>query len=222
MWGDLQRYGPVHRHIRRELLRVVSALSVKTILDVGCGAGDNLAALAALDRYELTGTDISPEAIRIASQSVPSAQFTVLDIEREALPRQFDLVISMQVIEHLLDDVSALRHIARMARCLVFLSTMQGRMRPSEVSIGHVRNYSAAELRRKLECAGLAVAKMWGWGFPFYSPLFRTFREWVPDRLPTGSMGRFQLWVAGALYHLYRLNWPWCGDVLYVLARPAR
>lgn len=215
----MQHYGPVHRHIREGLVRVVSTLGVRDVLDVGCGSGENLAALAALGRYELTGADLSEVALAVARPRVPSARFYLLDIERQALPEQFDLVMSIQVVEHLLDDVAALKNLAAMSRAYVFVSTMQGRMRPSEMAIGHVRNYSPIELRRKIESAGLEVSKMWGWGFPFYSPLYRSAAEWLPGGPPAGPVGPAGNLMARVLYHLYRLNWPGCGDILSALAR---
>jgi len=221
-WGDLQRFGPVHRHASENLLRTVTSLNdVRTILDVGCGSGDNLGLLAASGRYELTGVDGSTEALSIARQRVPGVRLAVLDVEREALPEQFDLVMSLQVIEHIVDDLSAIRHMAAMASRYVFVATMQGRMRQSELGIGHIRNYSAVELRRKLEVCGLEIVWMKGWGFPFYSPLYRSASEWLPGGPPTGAMGRTSQVIAAALYQLYRLNWPGRGDVISVLARPA-
>lgn len=219
-WGDIQRFGPVHRHATQDLIRVVTGLDVRTVLDVGCGSGDNLESLAGQQRYELTGVDVSPEALAIARGRVPDADLSVLNIEREVLPGQFDLVISLQVIEHLVDDVAALRHMARMAGRYLLVATMQGRMRRSELSIGHIRNYSAIELRRKLELAGLEVVWVRGWGFPFYSPLYRTLAEWLPGGPPTGPMGPGSQAIAAFLYQLYRLNWPGKGDVLTALARP--
>ena len=176
-WGDIQRMGPVHRHTREGLVRTVSALDVHTVLDAGCGSGDNLAALARLNRYTLVGTDISREALAIAARRVPNARFTVLDLQREALKERFDLVICIQVIEHLLDDLAGLRNIAGMTGRYAFISTMQGRMRRSEIAIGHVRNYSAVELQRKVELVGLRSVKVSGWGFPFYSPFYRSVSE---------------------------------------------
>jgi SAM-dependent methyltransferase len=217
-WGDLQHFGPVHRHIREDLVRVVTSLRVHSVLDAGCGSGDNLAALASLNRYQLSGTDISSEALAIARRRVPSAQLTNLDLERDALTDQFDLVLSIQVIEHLLDDIAALRHIALMTRKYAFISTMKGRMRPSELAIGHVRNYSEIELQRKIELAGLKVLKIYGWGFPFYSPLYRSLSEWLPGGPPIGSIGRIGKLASALLYRLYRLNWHGRGDVLSVLA----
>jgi 2-polyprenyl-3-methyl-5-hydroxy-6-metoxy-1,4-benzoquinol methylase len=219
-WGDMQRLGPVHRHAREDLVRTVAALNVRTVLDVGCGSGDNLQALAETGRYELSGVDVSPEALGMARERVPEARFEVLDVQREALAQKFDLVMSLQVIEHLLDDTTALRHIAAMARHYVFVATIQGRMRRSELAIGHIRNYSAVELRRKLEAAGVEILWMKGWGFPFYSPLYRSAIEWIPGGPPGGAMGSVSRIVAEALYQLYRLNWPGRGDVISALARP--
>jgi SAM-dependent methyltransferase len=215
----MQRLGPVHRHIQDDLVRVVSGLDVCSVLDVGCGSGDNLARLAGLGRYELCGTDVSDEALALAERNAPDAQLLRLDIEREPLPDQFDLVMSIQVVEHLLDDVAALRHMASMSSKYVFTSTLGGRMRPSECSIGHVRNYSSVELRRKHELAGLDVLWVRGWGFPFYSPLYRSAVEWLPGGPPSGHIERLARIGASALYHLYRLNVPGRGDVLSALAR---
>jgi SAM-dependent methyltransferase len=221
VWGDMQRLGPVHRHVREDIVRRVNALDVHSVLDVGCGSGHNLAALAATGRYRLAGVDISNEAIDLARGYVPEAQLQVLDIEREVLRRRFDLVMSVQVVEHIVDDMAAFRNMARMARRYVFVSTLAGRMRRSELLTGHVRNYSAVELARKLEAVGLHVREVNGWGFPFYSPLFRSFIELLPGGPPGGEVGSGGRLAARVLYQLYRLNWPGRGDVLSALAEVA-
>jgi len=219
VWGGIQHVGPVHRHLRAQLVRTVSSLKgIRTVLDVGCGSGESLAALAGLGGVALAGVDASQRALELAQQRVPSARLRLLDIQREALPEQFDLIISIQVVEHLLDDTAAFRHIANMAKGAVYISTIQGRMRRSEPAIGHVRNYSELELRQKLEQAGLRVIRTWGWGFPFYSPLYRTLAEWLPGGPPSGSIGPLQKLAAEGLYQLYRLNWPGRGDILHALA----
>jgi len=221
LWGDQQSLGPVHRHLQKLLVPIVAALKVRSLLEVGCGSGDNLSALSRYG-YEMTGSDIAPEALELARQRVPQARLILLDIEKEVLSEQFDLVMSLQVLEHILDDKAALRHIAGMSKGYVLISTMRGRMRPYEIAIGHLRNYSILELQRKMEVAGLEVVKLWGWGFPFFSPLYRTLTEWLPGGPPQGPMGKWQRVMARALYQLYRLNWPGRGDVLYALAKIRR
>jgi SAM-dependent methyltransferase len=218
-WGDIQRHGPVHRHATEDLLRTVASLNVRTILDAGCGSGDNLEALARENRYELSGIDVSEQALAIARKRVPDASLGILDLQRDWRPQTYDLVISLQVVEHLLDDVSAIRNMARMASRYLLIATMQGRMRKSELAIGHIRNYSEVELRKKIEAAGAEIVWIRGWGFPFYSPLYRTAAEWLPGGPPTGAMGKGSQMVAAALYQLYRLNLPGRGDVITALAK---
>jgi SAM-dependent methyltransferase len=219
----MQRLGPVHRHIRKDIVRTVGALDVHSILDVGCGSGENLGALDSLGRYELSGVDISPEGIELARKRVPSApMLSVLNVQEEALSERFDLVMSIQVIEHIVDDMAALRNMAAMTNRYVFISTLAGRMRASEVLTGHVRNYSAVELTRKLEVIGLRVVDVRGWGFPFYSPIYRSLIELLPGGPPAGATGPMSRLVARTLYQLYRLNWPRRGDVLSALAEVRR
>ena len=218
-WGDIQRIGPVHRHMHEAVLRIISELPVETVLDAGCGSGEVLALLAATGQYELCGADVSREALALARERVSGVRLQILDIERATLPETFDLVMSVQVIEHLVDDISALRHMAEMASKYVYVSTIAGRMRRSERAIGHVRNYSAVELRTKLELVGLEVLHIRGWGFPFYSPLYRSAAEWLPGGPPDGQLGPFAQFAARALYQLYRANISGYGDVLSALAR---
>lgn len=221
-WGDVQQAGPVHRRQREELLRLIRSLKVRTVLDVGCGAGDNLASLAqAMPELDLYGIDVSAQALAIAGRRVPSAKLQELDIQSQRLKESFDLVLCNQVIEHLADDQSALCNIARMTRAWLIVATMRGRMRRSEALIGHFRNYSDSELRRKANNAGLEVVDIFGWGFPFYSPLYRTAIEWLPGGPPKGEFGPNQRRVANLLYYLYGLNIPRRGDVVTMLARPS-
>lgn len=220
-WGDMQRFGPVHRHQTEEILSLIRKLEVRTVLDVGCGSGDNLAALSqAMPQLELYGADVSPEALMLAAQRAPGADLRELDVQCGTTGECFDLVMAIQVIEHLPDDRSALRNMALMAKQWVLVTTMRGRMRPSEKSIGHFRNYSDSELREKATAAGLEIVDLFGWGFPFYSPLYRTVTEWLPGGPPQGKIGSKQRLFANALYNLYSLNIPRLGDVVTMLARP--
>ncbi|MGD0902687.1 MAG: methyltransferase [Terracidiphilus sp.] len=220
-WGDQQRYGPVHRRQREALVKLVAKLNPASVLDVGCGSGDNLAALAhAMPHLVLSGTDVSQEALALAARRVPGAVFKQLDAQKEKLDDKFDLVLCNQVVEHLADDMAAFCNLALMARRWVVVATMRGRMRPSELAIGHFRNYSDVELRAKAEHAGLEVVDIWGWGLPFYSPLYRTAIEWLSAGPPGGKFGFVQRSIASFLYHLYALNIPRRGDVVTMLARP--
>src|SRR2546427_12749055 len=137
----MQRLGPVHRHIREDIVRRVGALDVKSVLDVGCGSGENLAALATLGRYDLSGVDISPEGIELARERVPSARMlSVLNVQEQALPERFDLVMSIQVVEHIVDDMAALRNMAAVAEEYEVIPNSGRRLRHPELPPRHVPN----------------------------------------------------------------------------------
>lgn len=70
--------------------------------------------------------------------------------------------------------------------------------------------------------AGLRVLRTEGWGFPFYSPLFRSAAEAFGAGEPSGPMRAHQRVVAALLYQLYRFNVPGRGDVITVLAEAER
>src|SRR2546426_4071039 len=140
----MQRLGPVHRHIREDIVRRVGALDVKSVLDVGCGSGENLAALATLGRYDLSGVDISPEGIELARERVPGARMlSVLNVQEQALPERFDLVMSIQGVEHIVDDMAALRNMAAVAEKYGVIPNFAGRIAAPELLTGHVPHYSA-------------------------------------------------------------------------------
>jgi len=217
-WGDMQAFGPVHRHALERLLATVSELPVQSVLDVGCGAGQNLYALAAFGNYRLAGIDVSYKALERARALVPDAEFHLMDVQSQTLDAHFDLVISLQVVEHIPDDLALMRNMRLMSNRYVLIATMQGKMRSSETRIGHLRNYSSDELVARMQSVGLKPIRVEGWGFPFYSPLYRTVAEWLPGGPPDGPMGRGSKLAAAFLYRLYKLNLTGKGDVLTVLA----
>jgi cyclopropane fatty-acyl-phospholipid synthase-like methyltransferase len=85
----------------------------ETICDVGCGAGEVLKELQKRlnDRCTLWGYDISPQAIAMsASRENEQLHFKLADIQQEQ-ENAFDLLLVMDVIEHLEDYFSFLRAI---------------------------------------------------------------------------------------------------------------
>jgi SAM-dependent methyltransferase len=220
VYGDMQEHGPVHRHLRRLLSNLLEAMEYRSVLDVGCGGGHNLALLAdgrGLERS--TGLDISEEALDRARRR-GFTETTCLDIERERLDDTWDLVLSSLVLEHLPDDTDALRNMRAMCGRHLLVSTIAGdfeRYRAWDEQMGHVRNYRRGELEAKLEAAGFEVEDAVYWGFPFYSPLARLLQNRMTSQASHGTGTRA---LAEAMYWLYFLNSNRRGDLLIVAARP--
>ena len=119
--------------------------STTTVLDIGCGTGANIASLAG--DYRCVGIDTSAEAIELSAARYPNVDFRhgfapgdVADV----LP-QADLVMMMDVLEHVPDDFELLSNV--MARAKVgakFLLTVPAELAlwsPHDESFGHYRRY---------------------------------------------------------------------------------
>ncbi|HXJ34661.1 MAG TPA: methyltransferase domain-containing protein [Candidatus Eisenbacteria bacterium] len=120
----------------------------KSVLDAGCGEGYGAARLADAAR-EVVGVDrIEPITVARARHRHPRLRFEVADLEHlEALGRQFDLVVSFQVIEHLPDPVGYLRALAaRIAPGGEMIVTTPNRLMSVSENPYHLREWTAPEL----------------------------------------------------------------------------
>jgi SAM-dependent methyltransferase len=76
------------------------------LLDIGCGYGYLLRRFRG--RYRLVGIDVSAHAVRETTGRIPGALVVTADVQR-SLPfdRPFDVVLAVNVIEHLPDPPAA-------------------------------------------------------------------------------------------------------------------
>jgi len=109
---------------KNELLALIKLTNAKRVLDAGCGEGYLLSFLdSQIKDWELVGFDISGNLIDRAREKLPLANFMVSDIYNSGyLNKNFDLVLSTEVLEHLEDPERALNEIRRLSRKWVILS----------------------------------------------------------------------------------------------------
>jgi SAM-dependent methyltransferase len=100
------------------------------VLDIGCGAGGLLAALAAeKPGLELIGLDVSRALLLQARQHAPSAALVETDAENPPFrPASFNVTCSLNVLHHLRNPAAHLAALARLTQpggC-VFLASFSG------------------------------------------------------------------------------------------------
>lgn len=130
--GNRQKHeskNPVQRALiarfKREAAALVRQADPKTILDVGCGEGFMIEAL--LDagiRAQFSGIDLSDAAIADARARLgPRAELTVMDARTLAADgRRFDLVMMLEVLEHIPAPAQMLPILRRLAASHLLLS----------------------------------------------------------------------------------------------------
>jgi len=102
--------GPIDRILRT----IASSRELGRTLDIGCGNGAVLAALAPYSSEDV-GVDISAEALALARSRLPDATLVAADVQsgRPFAAASFDCVLVLDVIEHLHDPVSAVSEVRR-------------------------------------------------------------------------------------------------------------
>jgi len=133
------------------------------ILEIGCGTGHNLPMLAAFGKVE--AIEIDPAAREIASarlgRPVGAAPLPALTgVDRGA----YDLVAVLDVVEHIQDDVAALKAMAEClkpgGKILITVPAHQWMWSAHDVVNHHHRRYSKAGLARVIRAAGLEPRKL--------------------------------------------------------------
>ena len=170
------------RRIMRDLVRqVLPASEQSLVVDVGCGTGANLAALAS--EYPCVGIDPSVEAIALARSRFPGVRFlrghAPDDLGR--VMAEARLILLMDVLEHVPDDYAFLSELLAAAApgTYVLVTVPANPMFWSEhdESNGHYRRYDADAFQRVW--AGLPVTALLlsHYNARLY-PIARAVRSW--------------------------------------------
>jgi ubiquinone/menaquinone biosynthesis C-methylase UbiE len=129
--GNLQKYesrNPVQRmliwYFHHRVAELVAMSGADSILDVGCGEGFTVDRLLSVDGHlPIQGVDYDLPALREARAKHPEIFFQMGDIRR--LPfadESFELVLCLEVLEHLLEPMPALEELRRVSGCRCLIS----------------------------------------------------------------------------------------------------
>ncbi len=172
------------------------------VLEIGCGEGYGAATLSASVK-SITGVDVDPAIILHAEKKYGSANCLFKVYDGNQLPfanHSFDAIVSLQVIEHIMNDEQYLGEIVRVLRPggVLILTTPNRvyRLKPGQKPWNrfHVREYEMNELKKlvgkffdSIECLGIrATDEIQRYEFAkvksgFYRYDFLNLRHYVPD-----------------------------------------
>jgi 2-polyprenyl-6-hydroxyphenyl methylase/3-demethylubiquinone-9 3-methyltransferase len=135
-WWDLEGEFKTLHHINPTrvefILKHINKLNDKLILDVGCGGGI-LSESLAKGGAKVTGIDLAPSSIEVAKlhlyESGLNIDYKCLDLGQlsaEYSLEQFDIVVCMEMLEHVDDPLTIISQIAKLLKPngLAFFSTL--------------------------------------------------------------------------------------------------
>jgi ubiquinone/menaquinone biosynthesis C-methylase UbiE len=189
----------------RKLINHMQVPVEANILEIGCSAGP-LQQILHTDGYtNLTGIDISENAIKLAEQrGVPNV--SVMDgAKLDFADASFDLVVASDVLEHIEDEELAVREWARVLRpggcMIVFVPAFQMLWTHHDEVNHHYRRYTAAHLRRVIQRAGLTVERSSYWNSTLFFPASvvrlakRIYSRPSSNTVDTGDLKQFPGWL---------------------------
>ncbi len=157
-WWFVGRHRLVEGYIRAEF----GNRSDLTILDLGCGTG---AMSKILTRWgTVISSDYSDCALNFCRRR-GNLHLCAADAARAPFQSsRFDLIIALDILEHLPDDAAALKEIARLLKPNgVLMATVPAYSKlwsGHDVALMHYRRYCASEVRKRVIEAGLTVEKL--------------------------------------------------------------
>lgn len=143
------------------LHRYGSTDSSRRFLELGCGTGVVLKHLRKTTNLRLSGADIHLGGLLHAKKRLPDIDFFQVDALRMPFASEFDYVGMFDVLEHIEEDVSVIRNVAKvlLPGGLFFITVPQYSWMWSRADdeAFHKRRYSRYELINKLENNGFKI-----------------------------------------------------------------
>ena len=208
-WDDIRNY---------EIDCIFKYIKPQRVIDVGCGIGFHDFLMAnKIDVQEVVGIDYSAKSVEMANHYYPHKKIRrqVADIY-EMEPKDFDMAVSFQVIEHLSEPAKFLKACVKLVKpggWVVVITPNRGRLENrirkifslSELKCDpqHFAEYRMEELAPIAKDAGLRLKFNFGYGLSLRVP--KTHIMCVPKRLSLIS-GRLFPSIADCFCSIYALE----------------
>jgi len=163
--------------------KLAGTYGIKNICEIGCGVGI-LSSKLGKSGFNVNAFDLDRNAVRLAKRHSKNenVNFFSADVLRMDTKKKYDLVLAVEVIEHIKDDAQAIKNIGKMLNpngfFLLTVPINEDYRTEFDSRSGHIRRYTEKDLTDKLKKAGFAIIKikyfnfplLWLWYFKFYLP----------------------------------------------------
>jgi len=235
-FSEATRLNPAQAFRRKLIFRLLgdsAKHSDVSILDVGCGSGDQMQALGSrFPKARLAGIDRSQSGLAVTARNFPNALLLPTDLEDDgATPDRLQgwasHAVCSEVLEHLENPVAALQNLMGYLKPggRLVITVPGGPKSAFDHSIGHHRHYTTDQLQKDLQTAGYSVEVAAGAGFPTFN-LYRLIVLMRGESLSSDVSGRpsFPARAAMAIFRqllrFWIFNTPWGWQIVALARKP--
>jgi SAM-dependent methyltransferase len=186
----------------------------RRVLEIGAGLGSMSEFILDRERVVLSDTDPYYLArLRERFAGRPNVRITQLRLpgaDGSVAAERLDTVICVNVLEHVIEDVASLAAMRALlqagGRLVLLVPSLPSLYGTLDEALGHVRRYTAAELRRKFPDAGFRLLHLEYFNLAGVPGWWLTGRVLRRRLIPAGSLSLYD-----ALVPLFRLErfLPW-------------
>lgn len=210
-------YENLWKKVGLDLLRKHYQVQGRSLLDYGCGRGEALE-LYAQAGMTVTGTDMDPECVRLASRLGKACVLDVTDPVGQFGKKSFDVITCFHVLEHVPRPKETLQALAEMARDYLVIAvpnlrflywTFKKEFSLSMINEGHLQSWDHWHFRNLAERhCGLELVE---WGsdatiLPGSEFLVRTFGNRAAISLETGLFRKIFPYHCISVLGLFRVR----------------
>lgn len=182
------------RRIIFDFINRIIPSTAQRALDIGCGSGLNASLLPAHIK-EVVGIEVADQAIEAAAHTNPRLKIIKGAWPEVSVPGVFDLVICLDVLEHIKDDGMALRAIESLLApggiAILTVPAFPFLWSDHDTVAHHFRRYTQSHLRARIQNdTRLEILRLSYFNFFLFFPivLFRALKKILPLRSGTSDI----------------------------------
>lgn len=188
--GDSHPIDLASRRGAIEQIKPAVSSTSPVILEIGCSSGFLIRELVRdFPEAVVIGADVVKEPLFRLAEALPGVPLMRFDLLRCPIPDDsVDVVVMLNVLEHIEDDSLALANVARILKPggTVVLEVPAGPLLYDsyDAELQHFRRYTASELVSKLQAQGFEISRKSHLGFLLYPAfaLVKLFNKWQEPR----------------------------------------
>ena len=200
-----------------------------SVLEVGCGTGSfTERIIESPSLTHLTSIDVSEQALDYCRKRVISNKVKILAASASDISGSFDLIVCMNVLEHIQDDKAALENMLNILKpggvLFLLVPAHQFLYSSFDKMVGHFKRYTKSDIDRLIsncDISGSVLSSHYYFnaiGAVGYFTTYRIFKR-SPDQKEMAEISIFDKWIVPIYRHLEGKKSPFGISIISTITR---